>query len=230
MFFGIGKSTLLGKYFINEKKIVATMDKWKDDEIFGKYLSEKTRDYLVQYSRNYKTIVAPNADEKNRGDPSLFKYKTLVHGDFHVGNIFLPHNNNQIDDGRIYMVDWQFYGLESPSFELAYFLSSSTRFTADGHNKLVKTYYDEFRQNVKDCPQDYTLDVLEREVDQRVLSLNSTYLNILSIDSPQAARDRHKNNEKVKKAQEFLGRGFGEVLKRSEYCYSRAIEHSKSSE
>lgn len=50
---------------------------------------------------------------------------TLVHGDFHMGNLLLPKTDNRCDssvDNRPWLVDWSFCGLGNPVVDLVFFL------------------------------------------------------------------------------------------------------------
>ena len=50
---------------------------------------------------------------------------TLVHGDFHMGNLLLPTTANKCDssvDNRPWLVDWSFSGVGNPIVDLVFFL------------------------------------------------------------------------------------------------------------
>jgi thiamine kinase-like enzyme len=69
------------------------------------------------------------------------KRYTLVHGDFHMGNMLLP---KKIDIGRTdtrpWLVDWSFSGIGNPLVDLVFFLAMNDISAQD--TKVLQDYYD----------------------------------------------------------------------------------------
>jgi hypothetical protein len=101
----------------------------------------------------------------------------------------------------VYLVDWQCYGVDAPSTELAYFLNTSVTFQPERERKLIRAYYEEFVRSLAEsdtvCPPDYTLGKLEREVAVRNVSLCATSLSLLMLDTPENRRKREFANPKM---------------------------------
>ena len=68
------------------------------------------------------------------------KRYTLVHGDFHMGNMLLPKGIEGDKDGRPWLVDWSFCGIGNPSVDLVFFLAMNDLKT-DDTRRVIQDYY-----------------------------------------------------------------------------------------
>lgn len=72
------------------------------------------------------------------------KRYTLVHGDFHMGNMLLPKQiEGHIDrtDTRPWLVDWSFSGIGNPLVDLLFFLAMND-IRAQDTQRVLQDYYD----------------------------------------------------------------------------------------
>ena len=98
-----------------------------------------------------KSAGAPAKDKRPSGwaakSVELARNLTLLHGDFHKGNIMyrpygsvgtalsqgeiwrgLPYGHAEQDDHEIVLIDFQSFGLGNPAWELVYFVSKNDEF------------------------------------------------------------------------------------------------------
>mmetsp|Transcript_11791 Transcript_11791/g.18099 ORF Transcript_11791/g.18099 Transcript_11791/m.18099 type:complete len:377 (+) Transcript_11791:156-1286(+) len=68
------------------------------------------------------------------------KRYTLVHGDFHMGNMLLPKGIVGDVDGRPWLVDWSFSGIGNPSVDLVFFMAMNDITTEDA-KRVLQDYY-----------------------------------------------------------------------------------------
>jgi len=68
------------------------------------------------------------------------KRYTLVHGDFHMGNMLLPTEIEGGVDRRPWLVDWSFSGIGNPSVDLVFFMAMND-ITAQDTERTLQSYY-----------------------------------------------------------------------------------------
>lgn len=68
------------------------------------------------------------------------KRYTLVHGDFHMGNMLLPKEIEGDVDERPWLVDWSFSGIGNPSVDLVFFMAMNDIAT-DDTKRVLQDYY-----------------------------------------------------------------------------------------
>jgi len=55
------------------------------------------------------------------------KYRTLCHGDFKISNLFVKQPSPNHPDGKVYVIDFQWFGLGNGALDAVYFLYTSLR-------------------------------------------------------------------------------------------------------
>jgi len=85
---------------------------------------------------------------------------TLIHGDFHFGNIFL-------DNDKILVIDWASSKVSIPSYDIAYCLAKAgTENRIERDTNILKIYYDRLVElgiqgySMKDCFADFRLSLI----------------------------------------------------------------------
>lgn len=68
------------------------------------------------------------------------KRYTLVHGDFHMGNMLLPSGIEGDGDKRPWLVDWSFCGIGNPSVDLVFFLAMND-LKAKDTSRVLRDYH-----------------------------------------------------------------------------------------
>ncbi|KAK1744190.1 aminoglycoside phosphotransferase family protein [Skeletonema marinoi] len=68
------------------------------------------------------------------------KRYTLVHGDFHMGNMLLPTEIEGDVDRRSWLVDWSFSGIGNPSVDLVFFMAMND-ITAQDTERVLQEYF-----------------------------------------------------------------------------------------
>ena len=68
------------------------------------------------------------------------KRYTLVHGDFHMGNMLLPRGIEGDGDKRPWLVDWSFCGIGNPSVDLVFFLAMND-LKAEDTSRVLQHYH-----------------------------------------------------------------------------------------
>lgn len=233
LFFGLPiGSQWLNQFFFKEhdgrERIQPLPSKWRHEEYVGDYLqSLEVQNFIERLPSCYKLEVLPHL--KNPGKTGLFDHRALVHGDCHKANMFLRPSENG-GDPDLYLVDWQVYGVASPSTELSYFLNSSVKFQPELDRKLVRAYYDEFVKSLAEsgshCPQDYTLGKFERELAARNVSLSTTTLSLLILDAPDHRRNRERENAKAVVLHRAMNQNFANVMERARWNVDNSFRGS----
>jgi len=72
------------------------------------------------------------------------KRYTLVHGDFHMGNMLLP-KGIEGEKERPWLVDWSFCGIGNPSVDLVFFLAMND-LKAEDTSRVLQDYYSVVRE------------------------------------------------------------------------------------
>jgi len=242
--FGLGSGPILVNFLLNMSNARSLAIKWKEEEYLGEAIQvPRVQNFVNTFTRSYRDLIYPFAREKLTQENQLFKYKTLVHGDFHTGNIFIkpvdPTNQNECftishansDESKIdaasevYLLDWQAYGISTPSSDFAYFLQMNIPFDPELEKLLVHAYFEEFSKHVDSLPKDYTEEYFRKEVDMRILSNMGTYLSFLQVDTPQKRREREAHNEKLKDIQRSISSIFPKQIDRADYILHHYIEY-----
>eukprot|EP01126_Amoeba_proteus_P002118 TRINITY_DN10665_c0_g1_i3.p1 TRINITY_DN10665_c0_g1~~TRINITY_DN10665_c0_g1_i3.p1 ORF type:complete len:242 (-),score=45.81 TRINITY_DN10665_c0_g1_i3:429-1154(-) len=159
------------------------MNVWKGSE-FGQLANEipEFKENLQNFCDNFYDLVQPFLTTKRLKNSELFQNLTFVHGDFHVGNICVTHENTTI------LYDWQCYGCGHGATELSHLLSLGTEFHVEKDREILKTYYSEltrdFGKGILVNPKLYPYEILEREVMIRFLSYATSFTSILTFADP----------------------------------------------
>jgi len=170
------ESSLFSRY-PSKDKVIDIINNW--EQIFTILTEPKVKDALISFSENgskldkYYTNDIPPSQE-------LFQHHTLLHGDFHSGNIFFltepSQEDPEIQDIKdIALVDFQCYGYGHPSTEFSYFLLNCVDFDPERDVMLMKVYYDELTKTIP--PEEYPWEVFQREVEIRCLQFVITDFN-----------------------------------------------------
>lgn len=77
------------------------------------------------------------------------KFRTLCHGDFKISNLFVKQPTANSPDGKVYVIDWQWFGKGNPAIDAVYFLYTSLREEDLCHiPSLLEYYFSEFKANL----------------------------------------------------------------------------------
>eukprot|EP01124_Arcella_intermedia_P014429 TRINITY_DN20851_c0_g1_i1.p1 TRINITY_DN20851_c0_g1~~TRINITY_DN20851_c0_g1_i1.p1 ORF type:complete len:417 (+),score=111.50 TRINITY_DN20851_c0_g1_i1:34-1251(+) len=118
--------------------------------------------YYVKVMRYYN-YFAYKPDPKARNG-KLFQHFTLLHGDYHSGNIFFRPEDKPDLPKDIIHIDWQCYGLGPCAGELMYFLCTIPM-DPSGHDELIQTYHEELLKVLEQPAEYYPLEILKEEVE-----------------------------------------------------------------
>jgi len=141
---------------------------------------------ILSYSAQSKKLIKYETNDIPSSGP-LFRHHTVLHGDFHPGNMFFisepsPENPHLKNIKDIILVDWQGYGYGHPSTEVSYLLSN-VDFAPDRDLRLLKVYYEELTKTVS--PQEYPWWVFQREVEIRSMEFVANGFNSLWYLKPE---------------------------------------------
>ena len=106
------------------------------------YLTQDIIDKFLQKSEVLKKALSRIKDLK----------RTLVHGDFDIGNIFIKSANN--GDMQIIAIDWGLSHIDLPIIDMANFLNSLVNITPDDCNFILESYLEVTK---KKFPKNYSL-------------------------------------------------------------------------
>ena len=157
----------LGLLHVNSKKYIQSLKKNNIIEFSLKYyddLLDKFAEKLPMLSAEIKNdlYLTPDIIEQFLQKKELIKKKllriqnlrrTLVHGDFDVGNIFLrPINNNE---KKIMAIDWGLSHIDLPIVDMANLLNSLKILSSDDRNYILESY---LKIAQKEFPKNYSLN------------------------------------------------------------------------
>ena len=75
---------------------------------------------------------------------SMSRDQTVLHGDFHKGNLFVrPEEDGPTEPEEVYVIDWAYVGAGHCAWEVAYFFLLSTDATPQEELALAEAYYTE---------------------------------------------------------------------------------------
>ena len=120
------------------------------------------RDPLVQ--ETMYDLKANQANWFERGK-ALPRDQTVLHGDFHKGNLFFrPVEEGPTDPSEVIVLDWAFYGKGHASWEINYFflLSADKGSTLEDEFAICKAYHEELVKRNPDVG--YSLEELLADV------------------------------------------------------------------
>lgn len=140
--------TWIGNFFasigLKEGALQEIFEGWKTADIpFLKNDDQEMKKKLLGLS-DYYAKVEPFIMEGEREKRGLFKYRTFVHGDCHLGNMAIPCDLEHFNAGhfdRVLFVDWQMYGDGWGCAELQYFMNLSIGFSPDLYESMMREYY-----------------------------------------------------------------------------------------
>jgi len=196
-FFYPTKPKLYRRYFNfltrNPEKFYAKLvNKWKghgdemiDSILFGDFDSKANYENVLTAWKKYQPLML---DAKKREEANLFQHRTMVHGDFHPGNIFFDYGpEGSKKEPQVYLIDWQLYGSSAPSLEFIYFLSS-VKSDPDRDSLLLKAYHNEltsdFGKGVLVREEEYPYQTFQKEVEIGVVSVASMWMTFGLLDTP----------------------------------------------
>jgi len=181
------------------------LDKEKMEIRFNDYQSvvkefndENIRSGYYKLSEYYPKISALYSQTNNQSDSmELFKHKTILHGDFHAGNLFFKDPNRTDPNLHdIVVCDWQVYGAGDPATEFVYFLNN-VEFDPDRDLKLMKVYHSELLKRVPELSeQNYPLENFQTECDIRFMGYAMTFLNMIIRDDREKSEKRKQSLQK----------------------------------
>jgi len=147
----------------------------------------KIRDALLTFAEHYPTLSQKYFTNHRLTSGPLFRHSTLLHGDFHLGNLFFETESKDSMKliKNVYVIDWQHYGIGHPSTEFVFFLSW-TKPDEDSDLKLMKVYYEELTKKIS--PEIYPWKVFERECEIRTLGLAVSVFNMYTNTPENAER------------------------------------------
>lgn len=213
-FFGLTKNALFT--FPNSKDtLLERMNNWQ--EVIPIFKDEQLRSNILSFTDHYSNFSTHQYTHVNETGP-LFSHATLLHGDYHTGNMFFETDpeTKKVTDSII--IDWQCYGVGHPSTEFAYFLSNLVEPDPARDHRLMKAYYEELTQNV---PADsYPFEVFEREVELRSMGLMA--FNMINFkQTPQKAEEMKKLMAREGMENDFVDKLATKNLKRFNYIYQK---------
>jgi len=79
---------------------------------------------------------------------SAKRYRTLCHGDFKISNLFVANPSKTNPEGKLYVIDFQWFGYGNGLIDALYFLYTSLRAEdLERLNELLDYYYEELLAN-----------------------------------------------------------------------------------
>jgi len=79
---------------------------------------------------------------------SAKRYRTLCHGDFKISNLFVANPSKENPEGKLYVIDFQWFGYGNGLIDALYFLYTSLRAEdLDSLNELLDFYYEQLLAN-----------------------------------------------------------------------------------
>jgi len=180
--------------FPERDRLSKILDTWEKQ--FPLLAQPDIRSALYTYSEHYPDLSKKYFHPNVMDSGSLFKNYTLLHGDFHCGNIFYQvdaSNEDPVQD--VVILDWQNYGYGHPSTEVAFLMSFSNA-DEEKESRLKKIYYDELTKTVP--REEYPFQVFERELEIRKMGLEANVIPMISMQG---------NPEDVKKMMEEFDLG-----------------------
>jgi len=167
-----------------KKKEIVTerLNNWQETHPIFK--DPEIRSTLISLTNLYSKI---SDHQKTHG--SFFSHSTLLHGDFHPGNMFFVTDPETKKVNDAIFIDWQIYGFGNPSTEFAYFLSNNVKPDPARDQRLMKIYYDELTQKVS--PDSYPWEVFVREVELRSMVFVASGMNMIK-QTPQQSEEKAK--------------------------------------
>jgi len=214
MFFGLTGSSLFS-YPTSKDTVLDRMNNWQ--EIIPIFKDEQLRSSLLSFTDHYAKLSTHQYPHVNETGP-LFSHSTLLHGDYHSGNMFFVNDpeTQRITDSII--IDWQCYGVGHPSTEFAYFLSNLVEPDPARDHRLMKVYYDELTQKVP--AESYPFEVFTREVDLRSMGLMSWCMTNFK-QSPEKSAEMKKLMAKEGIDNEFMEKLATKNFKRFNYVFQK---------
>jgi len=213
MFFGLKNS--LFSYPTSKDTVIERMNNWQ--EIIPIFKDEELRSSLISFTDHYSNLSNHQYTHVNETGP-LFSHSTLLHGDYHSGNMFFVNDpeTKKVTDAII--IDWQCYGIGHPSTEFAYFLSNLVEPDPARDQRLMRTYYDELTQKVS--ADSYPYEVFVREVELRSMGLMAWTMTNFK-QTPEKQKEMSKLMAKEGIDTEFMEKLATKNFKRFNYIFQK---------
>ncbi len=101
--------------------------------------------WVFQVNRSYMTLLKNHTSPYNRQLPALQQYNTILEQTVGAVSLVFSHNDllaaNFIDDGeRLWLLDWEYAGHNSPLFDLAN-LAANNDLSEEGERWLLQNYF-----------------------------------------------------------------------------------------
>jgi thiamine kinase-like enzyme len=214
-FFGLTKNPLFS--FPNSKDtLLERMNTWQ--EVLPIFKDETLRSNILSFTDHYSSLSTHQYTHNNETGP-LFSHSTLLHGDYHTGNMFfdIDPETKIVTDSII--IDWQCYGVGHPSTEFAYFLSNLVEPDPARDHRLMKVYYNELKEQQVPV-ETYPFEVFEREVELRSMGLMA--FNMINFkQTPEKAAEMRKEMAKEGVDADLMDKLATKNLKRFNYIYQK---------
>ena len=152
----------------------------------GAYLSyDHAADLQDEGVRQLLRDLRSNFDNWFQRGCNMPRDQTLLHGDFHVGNIFFRKDGATVPDDVTVAIDWAYLGPGHVSWELNYFLTLSCEGSHEEDMEVLAAYHAELI--ARNPSIDYTLQALQ--ADCKLTLFMQTVGNILDKSSQSKVRE-----------------------------------------
>ena len=170
------------KKFQTDTTLQKFLDLWSSRDHAADLQDEGVRQLLWDLRANFNNWFQRGCD--------MPRDQTLLHGDFHVGNIFI-RKDGATEPDDVTVIDWAYLGTGHVSWELNYFLTLSCGGSHEEDMEVLAAYHAELI--ARNPSIDYTLEALQ--ADCKLTLFMQTVGNILDKSSKSKVREYYSRVE-----------------------------------